>query len=100
MRILCTTTNDRVIDDISEQLGEPSIQRGSLMWETIYLHAIRSEVASRTLAWLAENIESLPGTGIIYTLTVRDAMQVSSWSSDGGVSVSFRGVGICTVTVC
>lgn len=88
MRILCTTAtaNDRVINDISEQLGELSIQRGSLMRETIHLHAMRLSTQAERLAWLAENIESLPGTGIIYTLTVRDATQVSSWLQDQGIN--------------
>ena len=88
MRILCTTAtaNDRVINDISEQLGELSIQRGSLMRETIHLHAMRLRTQAERLAWLAENIESLPGTGIIYTLTVRDATQVSSWLQHQGIN--------------
>ena len=88
MRILCTTAtaNDRVIDDVIEQLGELSIQRGSLMRETIYLHTMRLKTQAERLAWLAENIESLPGTGIIYTLTVRDAIQVSNWLQDRSIN--------------
>ena len=31
------------------------------------------------LAWLAEHLPSLPGSGIIYTLTIRDSEQVAEW---------------------
>jgi ATP-dependent DNA helicase RecQ len=34
--------------------------------------------ASR-LAWLADHLPSLPGSGIVYTLTVRDAERVAEW---------------------
>ena len=37
------------------------------------------------LAWLAENLPNIPGSGIIYTLTVRDAEQVAAW-------LPFRGI--------
>ena len=36
---------------------------------------------------LAEHIEDLPGTGIVYTLTVRDAEQVSEWLNGRGILV-------------
>ncbi|MFX4717676.1 ATP-dependent DNA helicase RecG, partial [Acinetobacter baumannii] len=31
------------------------------------------------LAWLLENIPKLQGSGIIYTLTIRDAQLVTQW---------------------
>ena len=40
------------------------------------------------LAWLAEHVDSLPGTGIIYTLTRRDANQVEKWLRNHGISAS------------
>jgi ATP-dependent DNA helicase RecQ len=39
------------------------------------------------LAWLAERVPALPGHGIIYTLTVRDAVQVADWLRSRGVNV-------------
>lgn len=39
------------------------------------------------LAWLAEQIATLQGHGIIYTLTVRDANQVADWLKTQGINV-------------
>jgi ATP-dependent DNA helicase RecQ len=87
MRILGTTAtaNNRVIGDIRAQLGDLGIQRGSLMRDTLALQTIRLPDQSARLAWLAEHLPSLPGTGIIYALTKRDAEQVAGWLSDKGI---------------
>lgn len=73
------TANDRVVDDVCSQLGDIGIQRGSLMRETLALQTLRLPDQSARLAWLAEHVPELPGTGIIYTLTKRDADQVAEW---------------------
>ena len=89
MPILGTTAtaNNRVVEDVQTQLGDVGIQRGALMRESIALQTMRLPSQAARLAWLAENIDSLPGTGIIYTLTKRDANQVSGWLQSRGVPV-------------
>jgi len=73
------TANNRVIEDIQTQLGDINIHRGPLTRESLALQTmILPDQASR-LAWLAQVIPTLPGTGIVYTLTVRDAEQVAEW---------------------
>jgi ATP-dependent DNA helicase RecQ len=42
---------------------------------------------SQRLAWLVENIPNIPGCGIIYTLTKRDAKIVSSYLNENGIEV-------------
>ncbi len=81
------TANDRVIDDATQQLGEVSVQRGPLMRESLHLQTLRLATQAERLAWLAEQIDELPGTGIIYALTKRDAEQVSAWLNERGVLV-------------
>ena len=81
------TANDRVIDDVQRQLGELSVQRGRLMRESLHLQTIRLPTQAERLAWLAEHINELPGTGIVYTLTTRDAEQVSDWLNQRGILV-------------
>lgn len=90
MPILGTTAtaNNRVIEDIRAQLGEFGIQRGSLMRDTLALQTLRLPDQSARLAWLAEHMPSLPGTGIIYTLTKRDADQVTEWLKHNGIKAS------------
>ena len=73
------TANDRVVEDVQAQLGDVGIQRGSLMRESLSLQTIRLPTQAARLAWLGEHIDTLPGTGIIYTLTKRDADRVADW---------------------
>ncbi|MDE2888274.1 MAG: RecQ family ATP-dependent DNA helicase [Gemmatimonadota bacterium] len=80
------TANDRVVEDVRAQLGDFSIQRGNLVRRTLALQKMRLPSQVERLAWLAEHIDSLPGTGIIYTLTRRDANQVEKWLRNHGIS--------------
>lgn len=81
MPVLATTAtaNDRVVTDIETQLKDLEIRRGNLSRKSLYLQNIVLPDQSQRLAWLAENLPSIPGTGIIYTLTKRDAETVASW---------------------
>jgi len=79
------TANNRVLDDIKSQLGDLEIQRGPLVRETLALQTLRLPDQAARLAWLAEHLPRLPGTGIIYTLTKRDAEQVAGWLSQNGI---------------
>jgi len=73
------TANNRVIEDVHNQLGDIGIQRGSLMRSTLALQTVRLPTQAARLAWMAEHVSALPGTGIVYTLTKRDAKQVAEW---------------------
>lgn len=79
------TANDRVVADVVSQLGDVLVQRGPLMRDTLSLQATRLPDQSARLAWLAEHVPNLPGTGIIYVLTKRDAEQVSQWLQQNGI---------------
>jgi ATP-dependent DNA helicase RecQ len=87
MPILGTTATatDRVVADVQAQLGDVAVQRGPLIRETLALQNIRLPDQSGRLAWLAEHLPELPGTGIIYTLTKLDADQVADWLSGRGI---------------
>jgi ATP-dependent DNA helicase RecQ len=74
------TANDRVINDICAQIGTNlRVIRGTLMRQSLSLQNIYLPSQVERLAWLAEHLPNLPGSGIIYTLTVRDAEQVAEW---------------------
>lgn len=79
------TANDRVIQDVAQQLGNLRVQRGSLRRSSIALQTLRLPSQSARLAWLAQHIADLPGTGIVYVLTTRDADQVAAWLRTRGV---------------
>jgi ATP-dependent DNA helicase RecQ len=80
------TANNRVLDDIRSQLGDIEIQRGPLVRDSLALQTLRLADQASRLAWLAQHIPELPGTGIVYVLTIRDAEQVSTWLADQGIS--------------
>ncbi len=94
--ILATTAtaNDRVVADVVSQLGDIEVQRGPLMRETLRLATLTLPDQAVRLAWLAEHVPSLPGTGIVYVLTKRDAMLVADWLQENGVEAAayFSGV--------
>jgi len=87
MPILGTTAtaNNRVIADIRAQLGEIRVQRGPLMRASLALQTIRLAGQAERLAWLAQYIPELPGTGIVYVLTRPDAEQVAGWLRSCGI---------------
>jgi ATP-dependent DNA helicase RecQ len=89
LRILATTAtaNRRVVNDISAVLGhEAIILRGNLNRPSLTLQSIRLSSQAERMAWLAEQLACLQGSGIIYTLTVRDALQVTGWLQSKGIN--------------
>lgn len=80
------TANDRVVADIEGQLG-PGLEvfRGPLGRESLHLQVIELHDQAERLAWLATYLDSVAGSGIVYTLTVRDAMGVSGWLQEQGI---------------
>jgi len=81
------TANDRVVNDVAAQLGALSVVRGPLMRETLGLQNIWLPSPAARMAWLAEQLDNLPGSGIIYTLTVRDSERVTEWLKQNGYNV-------------
>ena len=80
------TANDRVVSDVMGQLGESiELVRGPLVRESLKLQNITLPSPAARLAWLAETIPQLPGSGIVYTLTVRDAERVAEWLRVNGI---------------
>lgn len=91
MRLLATTAtaNNRVINDVTQVLGTNlHISRGDLNRPSLTLQTINLPSQAERLAWLAEQLISLKGSGIIYTLTVRDANQVADWLQSQGFHVA------------
>ncbi|WP_041794823.1 RecQ family ATP-dependent DNA helicase [Pararhodospirillum photometricum] len=80
------TANHRVIADVKQQLGAIDIQRGALTRETLALQTLSLPSQAARLAWLVDHVPDLPGTGIIYTLTKRDATQVADWLTLHGIA--------------
>ena len=86
--VLCTTAtaNDRVVGDIVDQLGDGlQVVRGPLDRESLVLAVVDVPEQAQRLAWLASTIPTLPGSGIVYCLTVADTERVAGWLQARGV---------------
>ncbi len=90
LRVLATTAtaNRRVVQDLEEALGpDLRAQRGDLARPSLSLQTIRMPSKARRMAWLAERLGEMDGSGIIYVLTVRDARRLADWLSYRGFNV-------------
>ena len=82
------TANNRVMDDLTEILGpDITTMRGDLNRPSLLLQTIWMPSQAERLAWLAERLSEVTGSGIVYVLTHRDANQVSTWLQSRGLNV-------------
>ncbi|MET8013174.1 RecQ family ATP-dependent DNA helicase [Streptomyces sp. NPDC005271] len=87
------TANARVTADVAEQLGTGEgeralVLRGPLDRESLSLGVLPLPDAAHRLAWLADHLHELPGSGIIYTLTVAAAEEVTAFLRQRGHTVA------------
>lgn len=87
------TANARVTADVAEQLGtggssDALVLRGPLDRESLSLSVLRLPDAAHRMAWLADHLDELPGSGIVYTLTVAAAEEVTAFLRQRGHTVA------------
>lgn len=81
------TADDRVIEDVREQLGENvRVIRGPLGRDSLHLDTVTGLSYAQRLAWLASALPQFDGSGIIYTLTKRDSNIVAAWLRKCGIA--------------
>ena len=85
------TANERVVADVAEQLGAGGVEvttvRGPLSRDSLRLGVLRLPSDRARLAWLAAHLGDLPGSGIVYTLTVAAAEETAALLRDAGHEV-------------
>ncbi|MFJ6027813.1 RecQ family ATP-dependent DNA helicase [Pseudarthrobacter sp. NPDC092424] len=82
------TANSRVVHDIEEQLGSGVLTiRGSLGRESLRLGVLALPDPRQRLGWLLTHLADLPGSGIIYTLTVSAAEDTARLLAEAGHKV-------------
>jgi ATP-dependent DNA helicase RecQ len=83
------TANARVTRDVAEQMGQDTlVLRGALERESLHLSVVRLPTAEQRLAWLAQTLRELPGSGIVYTLTVAAAHEIAGYLREQGHEVA------------
>ncbi|MCX7400316.1 MAG: RecQ family ATP-dependent DNA helicase [Planctomycetales bacterium] len=82
------TANERVTDDVRRQLGNgTAVFRGTLARTSLRLSVIPGLSAVERFAWIADALQTLPGSGIIYTLTVAEAERLAGYLRRCGFDV-------------
>lgn len=86
------TANDRVVQDVAAQLGvgggDTLVLRGGLDRESLRLSVVHAGGPAQRAAWLAAHLDSLPGSGIVYTLTVSQAHDIATLLREQGHTVA------------
>ena len=89
------TANARVTADVAEQLSHHGaihedvlVLRGPLDRTSLRLTVLPPADHAGRLAWLSANLDSLPGSGIVYCLTVAAAEQVAAHLRETGVAAA------------
>lgn len=86
------TANDRVVADVAAQLGvgggDTLVLRGGLDRESLRLSVVQAGNPAQRAAWLVSQLDSLPGSGIVYTLTVAQANDVAALLAEHGHRVA------------
>ncbi len=88
------TANDRVVSDVAAQLGvgdrgsDTLVLRGGLDRESLRLSVVKAGNPAQRAAWLVAQMDSLPGSGIVYTLTVAQANDVATLLAEQGHKVA------------
>ncbi|GAA0587977.1 ATP-dependent DNA helicase RecQ [Kribbella sandramycini] len=73
------TANARVTDDVARQLGESTlVLRGPLARSSLQLAVVNALSPLDRFAWVVDHLPQLPGSGIVYTLTVADAQRLAA----------------------
>ncbi len=82
------TANERVVADVAEQMASGGhavfTLRGALARESLRLGVLDLGTPARRLAWLAEHLDALPGSGIVYCLTVSAAEDAAALLAGAG----------------
>lgn len=80
--ILATTATatKRVEDDIKTQIGKNIISiRGNLLRENLHLYVITVQSEDEKMIWVAQNLEKIRGTGVVYTGTKVSTEIYAKW---------------------
>ncbi|MBM9463943.1 ATP-dependent DNA helicase RecQ [Aeromicrobium sp. YIM 150415] len=83
------TANARVVADVADQLGDGVLTlRGSLARDSLRLGCLQLPSARDRLAWLVAHLGELPGSGIVYALTVSAAEDTARLLGEAGHEVA------------
>ena len=81
------TATKRVQQDIEQQIGgKLTTIRGLLVRDNFKLYVIKVHSEDEKLVWLAQNLNNIEGTGLIYTGTRVDTEVYAKWLAANGIN--------------
>jgi len=91
---LTATANQRVEQDILQQIGEATqVIRGTMQRPNLYLHVEPLKGDQEKLSYIAEILHYYPGTGIVYTATKHSAEMVAAFLLRQGIAADYYHAG-------
>ena len=79
------TANHRVTSDVGTQMGsDTTVFRGTLARTSLSLSVVPGLLPLERYAWVAHTLNDLPGSGIIYVLTVAEANRIADFLRHAG----------------
>lgn len=82
------TANDRIVQDLKAQLGdEVFVSRGKLTRKSLHIQVLWMWSKRQRYAFILENLDKLPGSGIIYCLTRRECEELADFLNINGLNV-------------
>ncbi len=83
------TANDRVTQDVATQLGpDTTTFRGTLARTSLDLAVVPGLGPLERYAWVADALGEIPGSGIVYTLTVAECDRLAGFLASQGFEVA------------
>jgi ATP-dependent DNA helicase RecQ len=83
------TANKRVTADVERQLGASTVTfRGTLARTSLRLSVVAGLSPLQRYAWVAGALDALPGSGIVYVLTVAEAERLAGFLQSCGHEVA------------
>ena len=91
------TANARVTEDVAAQLGDGTVTlRGSLARTSLRLAVVPRLDGVQRAAWVADALGRLPGSGIVYVLTVAETDRLAGLLADRGFDVAAYSSAVAT----
>ena len=83
------TANERVTDDVADQLGpDTAVFRGSLARTSLQLAVVPELGPLDRWAWVSDALQRFEGSGIVYVLTVAEADKLAAFLNSVGHDVA------------
>ena len=91
---LTATANQRVEDDILQQIGNITrVIRGTMQRPNLYMNVETRSGDQAKLGYLAEVLPHIPGSGIVYTATKHDAEMVAAFLQQQNITADYYHAG-------